>query len=196
MEDPALARPHTHLPPLTRVLSVGWRESVWLALGCNQPWELLRWILASELYRERPFYPHSLAIGYCSNPDMCKTLHFLHDNRTLASGFPGTGHCMPDMVQLSSGRQVSLPGLWRCPSMRSGLASILAVCQNGQTSLWGHWQGQSSLTPGIQPLQKSLYFKQDVPLQIFLAFWAVIHIKDTVPLYYGVYKGPKELPTF
>lgn len=109
MEDPALARPHTHLPPLARVLSVGWRASAWLALGCNQPW---------ELYRERPFYPHSLAIGHCSNTDMCKTLHFLHHNRTLASGFPGTGRCMPDMVQLSVGRQVRLPGLWRCPSKR------------------------------------------------------------------------------
>lgn len=118
MEDPALARPHTHLPPLTRVLSVGWRASAWLAPGCNQPWESLCWILASELYRERPFYPHSLAIRHCSNTDMCKTLHFLHHNRTLASRFPGTGCCMPDKVQLSAGRQVLLPGLRCCPSMR------------------------------------------------------------------------------
>lgn len=195
-EDPALARPHTYLPPLTRVLGVGWRASAWLALGCNQPWGLLHWILASKLYRKRPFYPHSLAIKHCSNTDMCKTLHFLHHNRTLASGFPGTGCCMPDMVQLSAGRRVSLPGLWRCLSWGPGLASILAVWRNGQTSLWEHWQGQSSHSPGSQPLQKSLYFKQDVPLQIFLAFWAVIHIKDTVPLYYGVYQGPKELPNF
>lgn len=115
-EDSALARPQTHLPPLTRVLSVGWRVSACLALGRNQPWELIHWILASELYRERPFYPHSLAIEHCSNTDMCKTLHFLHHNRTLASGFPGTGHCMPDTVQLSAGRQGSLPGLWCCLS--------------------------------------------------------------------------------
>lgn len=100
----------TYLLPLTRVLSVGWRVSAWLALGCNQSWGLLHWILASELYRERPFYPH-LAIEHCLNPDTCEPLHFLHHNRTLASGFPGTGCCMPDMVQLSAGRQISLPGL-------------------------------------------------------------------------------------
>lgn len=107
---------HTHLPPITRVLSVGCRVSACLALGHNQPWELIHWILASELYRERPFYPHSLAIQHRSNTDLCKTLRFLHHKRTLASGFPGTGRCMPDTVQLSAGRQGSLPGLWRCLS--------------------------------------------------------------------------------
>lgn len=84
------------------------------------------------------------------DPILCKDAdrNYLHHNRTLASGLLGN-RCGPDLLQAD----LSVCLIYNVVLARTPeLASVLEVCQYGQTSLWGDTgKDNSALLQGPNP---------------------------------------------